>query len=94
MHASPDPSIVRLDGPPHELFKRRPFMERTVRDDLIGLVAGLVGFTAAYLLSGDVAVWPFAIVVGVGLLVVAAQGCLRHVIRQRRDARSGFPPPE
>src|SRR5436190_646837 len=38
---------------PHELFKRRPFVERTVRDDAVGLIAGLVGFSAAYLLSDD-----------------------------------------
>jgi hypothetical protein len=81
---------------PYEFFFKRgkPFMERTVRDDVVALVAGLVGFTAAYLLSGDDQPSVFAVFGGAALVVFVAHGVVRHVIRQRRDAASRMAPPD
>jgi hypothetical protein len=79
---------------PHELFKRRPFMERTFQDDVKVLTGGLVGFTAAALLFGDVAPLGFAIFLGAGLLLLVVENTVRHVIRQRRDAASRMAPPD
>ena len=81
---------------PYEFFFKRgkPFMQRTVRDDVVTLIAGLAGFAAAYVLSSDDQPLLFAVVLGTGVLMIAVQAVVRHVIRQRRDAGSGFPPPD
>jgi hypothetical protein len=81
---------------PYEFFFKRgkPFMQRTVRDDVVTLIASLVGFTVGYLLIGDDQPWVFAFVVGAGVLAIAVQGVVRHVIRQRRDAASRMAPPD
>jgi hypothetical protein len=81
---------------PSEFFfkRRKPFMERTVRDDFVALLASLAGFTAGYLLIGDDQPWVFAFVIGAGLLMIPVHSVIRHVVRRRRNAGSGFPPPE
>jgi hypothetical protein len=81
-------------SPSEFFFRRKPFMQRTVRDDVVGLIATLVGFTAGYLLIGDDRPLVFAFVLGAGVLMIGVQGVIRHVVRQRRDAGSGFPPPD
>jgi hypothetical protein len=81
---------------PYEFFFKRgkPFMQRTVRDDVVTLIASLVGFTVGYLLIGDDQPWVFAFVVGAGVLMIGVHAVIRHVVRQRREAGSGFPPPD
>jgi hypothetical protein len=78
---------------PSEFFfrRRKPFMQRTVRDDVVALLAGLAGFAAGYLLIGDEQPSVFAFFVGAGLVAIVAQGVVRHLIRQRRDERA-LPP--
>lgn len=79
---------------PHELFKRPPFMQRTVRDDAMVLVSGLIGFTAAYLLLGEDEPLSLVFFLGAGLLSLPVYAGVRRVIRQRRDGGSGLTPPE
>jgi hypothetical protein len=81
---------------PHEyLFKKgKPFMQRTMRDDVVALIASLVGFAAGYVLIGDDQPLLFAVFLGAGVLMIGVQAVIRRVIRQRRDAGSGFPPPD
>jgi hypothetical protein len=81
-------------SPSEFFFRRKPFMARSVRDDVVTLIASLVGFTAGYLLTGDDEPSVFAFVVGAGVLAIAVQGVVRHVIRQRRDAASRMAPPD
>lgn len=78
---------------PSEFFfrRRKPFMERTLRDDVVALLASLAGVAAGYLLIGDDQPLVFAFVVGAGVVVLVAQNVVRFLIRQRRDERA-LPP--
>jgi hypothetical protein len=81
---------------PYEFFFKRgkPFMQRTVKDDFVALLASLAGFTAGYLLVGDDQPWVFAFVIGAGVLMIPVHSVIRYVVRQRRNAGSGSSPPE